>query len=36
MFNIHPLVAQLVDPEVLKKLTQAGKAEAETPPQALN
>jgi len=34
--NIHPLVAQLVDPEVLKKLTQAGKAEGETPPQALN
>ena len=34
--NIHPLVAQLVDPEVLKKLTLAGKAEGEAPPQALN
>lgn len=36
MLNIHSLVAQLVDREVLKKLTQAGKAEDETPPQALN
>ncbi|WP_299866288.1 toxin-activating lysine-acyltransferase [uncultured Hoeflea sp.] len=36
--SIHPLVARLVDPEVLKKLARAGKAEAEspTPPQALN
>lgn len=34
--SIHPLVARLVDPEVLKEPTLAGKAEGEAPPQALN
>lgn len=36
MPSFPPLVAQLVDLEVLNKLMQRSKAEGETPPLALN
>lgn len=34
--NIHPIVAGLVDPDILKMLTQAGNAESESSPPTLN